>query len=157
MVQAQTEPYNGSFIDYFSPMTSVTGLLKSLLPLYDWRDEPSIIVKNVKRDEIIEYLKQNYEFIDPATIKVFLFDNPFLIDILLEAIGKIDSLFGVGAKKVLELFTDSEEGFEELFIVIKTDFPVPEARRRFNNLIDAWFLDVIDKTQGLLNITTETR
>lgn len=154
MIQARIEPYGRTFVNYSGTITSVTDLFKKYLrPLYDWSDEPSIIVK---QNETIEYLKQDYELIDPPAIKAFLLGNAFLIDFLLEAIGKIDGLFGFGTRKVLELVIDPDENFEELFIVIKSNYSAEEARTLLNSLMDEWFLDVIDRTRGLLNITEET-
>lgn len=55
----------------------------------------------------------------------------------------------------LELHHDPEEGWDELFIVIRSPYPPAEAVRRENQLAAEWFLDRIKDTRGKLNIIEE--
>lgn len=78
-----------------------------------------------------------------------------MIDILFETQTQIISIFGRDIELHLELHRDYEEDFEELFVVIKSSFPPAVARRMMDTLDEAWFLDILDKTQGKLCITEE--
>jgi hypothetical protein len=151
MVRTQIEPAFFNGLDYSSIWESLA-FLRGLFPSF-LVEETSIILK---REKDIEYLSQIYDFSDPHEIKGFLLRNHFLIDLVLEANEKISEFFGTDIKKALEITTDPDENFEELFIVIKSNYSAEKARTLLNSLMDEWFLDVIDRTRGLLNITEET-
>jgi hypothetical protein len=55
----------------------------------------------------------------------------------------------------LELHRDPEEGWDELFIVIKSEYGAEEAIRLENRLAEEWFLDRMKDTKGKLNIVEE--
>lgn len=105
--------------------------------------------------EDIKLLKQVYVFNEIKEIEGYLRNNKFLIDILFETQPQIISIFGRDIELHLELHRDYEEDFEELFVVIKSSFPPAVARRMMDTLDEAWFLDILDKTQGKLCITEE--
>lgn len=108
---------------------------------------PRSAVKELYPFEIIENQREE--------IKSFLRKNLYLVPILKEARGRILSVFGEGTKVFLELHLDPQEDFEELFVVIKSHYDAREAQRRLNLLGHEWFLKILEKTRGKLNITEE--
>lgn len=108
---------------------------------------PRSVIKELYPFEIIENQQEE--------IKSFLRKNLYLVPILKEARGRISAVFGEGTKVCLELHLDPQEDFEELFVVIKSGYDCNEARRRLDTLCREWFLKVLDKTRGKLNITEE--
>jgi len=85
----------------------------------------------------------------------FLARHDYLFPILKEAEEEIAAVFREGARLCLELHHDLEEGWDELFIVIKSEYNVEEALRLENRLAEEWFLDRMKDTKGRLNITGE--
>ena len=90
-----------------------------------------------------------------TAIVSFIVEHSFLLSLLLEAYKHIYHIFGRGVKLQLELNRDPEENFDELFIVIKSPYSPEEAQERLNKLDQVWFLNMLDKVQGKLNITEE--
>ena len=121
----------------------------------DYRMKESIeisVVLQVQR--AIGKLEELYIFDNPKEIKNFLLTNSYLIDILFEAPAHIERIFGM-ALFHLELHHDPEEGWDELFIVIRSLYKAEEAIVLENRLAEEWFLDRMKETNGKLNITEE--
>jgi hypothetical protein len=55
----------------------------------------------------------------------------------------------------LELYSDPEEEWDELFIVIKSPYSAEEAIELEKKLFDEWFVNIIDKVNNRLNFTEE--
>jgi len=104
-------------------------------------------------EEMIKELESFYFLENRQDVEIFLGFNLFLMEILMDAPCQIVRIFGESVKLYLQLFIDPEEDFEEIFIVIKNSFSPDEAIKRLNKLDDEWFLGIMDKTQGKLNIT----
>jgi hypothetical protein len=103
-------------------------------------------------------LYQFYKFPEgeeKTAIVSFIVEHSFLLSLLLEAYKHIYRIFGRGVKLQLELNRDPEENFDELFIVIKSSYSAEEAQERLNKLDQVWFLNILNKVQGKLNITEE--
>lgn len=103
---------------------------------------------------LIGELEKLYIVDNPKEIKNFLLTNDHLIDILFEAPDHIYRIFGQ-VPIYLELHHDPEEGWDELFIVIKSTYSAEEAVKLENRLAEEWFLNRIKDTKGKLNITEE--
>jgi len=88
-------------------------------------------------------------------IRVFLEEHEYLSPILGEAKGKIASVFGEDVHLCLELHNDPEEVWNELFIVIRSEYNAAEALRLENKLAEEWFLDRMEDIKGRLNIVEE--
>ncbi len=99
-------------------------------------------------------LENLYIFDNPKEIKNFLLTNDYLIEILFEAPCYIYRIFGQ-VPIHLELHHDPEEGWDELFVVIKSTYSPEEAISLENRLAEEWFLDKMKATQGRLNIIEE--
>jgi hypothetical protein len=109
----------------------------------------------LERKDILDELKGAYEFSNIEEIRNFILQNSYLVDILKEAPENIYRIFGKSIKLILELHSDPEEDFEELFVVIKSPYAPQKARELMNELDRTWFLNIMDKTQGKLCITEE--
>jgi len=110
----------------------------------------------------VESLLQNYVFKDePEQIEIihFIFKNWYLMPILEECPAQSSALFGKNTNLVLELFNDPEDETDttELFIVIRSDLNLDESLIKFDQLLAGWFNTVQHKTQGVLNITIESK
>jgi hypothetical protein len=95
----------------------------------------------------------DYIFVDKEKILDFLFANSDLIPILLEAPKYIYEIFGQNVPIYLELYSDPEEEWDELFIVIKSPYSAEEAIELEKKLFDEWFVNIIDKVNNRLNFT----
>ena len=104
--------------------------------------------------DLISYLEKEYIFENPEEIKRFLVNNEDLIEILFSATDHIREIFG-NVPLYLELHHDPEEGWDELFIVIKTNYPAEKAVELESKLFENWFVKVLDKVKGRLNFTEE--
>lgn len=104
--------------------------------------------------EAFRELENLYIFENSKEIKNFLLTNDYLIEILFEAPEHIYRIFGQVPVR-LELHRDPEEGWDELFIVIKSSYSAEEAFKLENRLAEEWFLNRIKDTRGRLNITEE--
>ena len=102
----------------------------------------------------IENLETIYFFENYNDIMQFLRSNLDLVPLLIEAPNHIHNIFG-DAPIYLELHSDPEENWDELFIVIKTTLPAEEAVKREMQLFDLWFSNVIQKVGNRLNYTEE--
>ena len=70
---------------------------------------------------------------------------------LLQALRReVDARFDPQTPVLLELATDPEEGDTTLFARIRTTWPIDEAMRRLDDLVDAWWLDHLPRARGLL-------
>ncbi len=113
--------------------------------------------EDYERDFIIEAidgLKQKYSFINHDKVTRFLSANIDLIDILIDASQYIYSVFG-NVPIYLELHCDPEEEWDELFIVIKTNYSPEKAVELENKFFDEWFVKVMSKVSGRLNFAEE--
>jgi hypothetical protein len=104
--------------------------------------------------QLIDILEKRYIFENTQEIISFLLLNKDLLNVLLEAPYYIERVFG-RVPLYLELHSDPEENWDELFIVIKTTLPAEEAVKREVQLFDLWFSNVIQKVGNRLNYTEE--
>jgi len=106
------------------------------------------------RSNMIDYIENIYIFKNSKEIKMFLISNYDLIQILLDAQKHIYKVFGQ-VPIYLELYHDPEEEWDELFILIKTQYSPEEAVNLENQLFEEWFASILDKVSGRLNFTEE--
>jgi len=106
------------------------------------------------RSNMIDYIENIYIFKNSKEIKMFLISNYDLIQILLDAQKHIYKVFGQ-VPIYLELYHDPEEEWDELFILIKTQYSPEEAVNLENQLFEEWFASILDKVSGKLNFTEE--
>jgi len=97
----------------------------------------------------VEKLENIFEFKNPDDIKNFLSQNKKLIKILLDSAQKINSILGYKSHLQLEYCIDPEEGWDELFIIIKSSLPNKDIIKLEKELFYKWFIYVMDKTINL--------
>ena len=117
--------------------------------------QPQVSITGLDIQILIGELENLYIFENPREIKKFILNNEYLIDILFEAPLHIYRIFE-HVPTFLELHHDPEEDWDELFIVIRSSYLTDEAIRRENQLVEEWFLERMDDTQGRLNIVEES-
>jgi hypothetical protein len=104
--------------------------------------------------EIINSLSDKYNIKNPQEIKKFLLSNRDLMEILIFGYKHIRRIFG-DVPIYLELHRDPEENWDELFIVIRSNYSPRKASELKNKLFDEWFIYIIDKVATRLNFTEE--
>lgn len=109
----------------------------------------------LERKDILDELKEIYEFSNIKEIRNFIMQNYDLVDILKEAPEHIYRIFGKDIKLILELHSDPEEDWDELFIVIKSSYSPQEAVEHERKLFNDWFVYIMDKLDNKLNFTEE--
>ena len=112
---------------------------------------------SLKKEKVFGELEGMYEIPTGRREEIgkFLEKHEHLFPILKEAEEQIASIFGENVKLCLELRHDPEEGWNELFIVIKSGCSAEEAIELESKLAEEWFLDKMKDTKGRLNITEE--
>lgn len=120
-------------------------------------NDVTILLPMAEKEPMDEFasLYHLYEIEKESEVIHFVRENPFLLSILEDAPNQIYRIFGKDVKLCLELHHDPEEGWDELFIIIKSSYSTSEAIKRKNQLVKEWFLGVMKFTQGKLNITEE--
>jgi hypothetical protein len=110
----------------------------------------------LEQDRLVEQLTKLYTFDDDALVTNFLRENPFLLNLLIDAHEKIQGYFGSDVQVTLEVFTDPEaEDSQQLFALIHTDLSLEEEENRLEKLYDEWWLDTLTATRCKLVITVE--
>jgi len=109
----------------------------------------------LERKDILDELKGDYEFSNIEEIRNFIMQNNYLVNILNEAPENIYRIFGSGIKLILELQSDPEEEWDELFIVIKSPYTAEKAVALEKKLFDEWFIHIMNKVNNKLNFTEE--
>ena len=92
---------------------------------------------------------------DVEKIRDFIENHEHLIPILNEAKEHIISVFGDCVRIFLELYYDIEEGWEQIFIIIKSPYDSKKAVELEIGLIREWFVHKIRDTNGDLGISEE--
>ena len=91
---------------------------------------------------------------DPEAVEAFLVRYPFLIPVLTEALGPLESAFGPETPFVVALERDPEvAGWEELRVDVETPLAAAEADRRLEAFDTAWWLAHLPEAQGKLFFT----
>lgn len=106
-------------------------------------------------DNILDNLSKFYEFSNKDDVIKFVSQDEDLFYILISAPKYIYEIFGTDIKLILELFTDIEEGWDELFIIIKSSYPFETTDEFEKKLFDEWFINIMDKVGNKLNFITE--
>ena len=105
-------------------------------------------------DEIISMYEIS-ENDDVEKIKDFIENHEHLIPILNEAKEHIISVFGDCVRIFLELYYDIEEGWEQLFVVIKSPYDSDKALELKLRLIREWLIHTVSEAREYLAISEE--
>jgi hypothetical protein len=115
-------------------------------------------IKSVDIESSIDEIISMYEVSendDVEKIRDFIENHDHLIPILNEAKEHIISVFGDCVRIFLELYYDIEEGWEQLFVVIKSPYDPKKAVELEIRLLRKWFVHRIKDTNGDLGISEE--
>jgi len=116
-------------------------------------------LKFTETDSIIDKIISMYEISendDVEKIRDFIENHEHLIPILNEAKEHIISVFGDCIRIFLELYYDIEEGWEQLFVVIKSPYDSKKAVELKIKLLRGWFVNKTIDTKGNLGISEES-
>jgi hypothetical protein len=100
-----------------------------------------------------QYLNEleGYILSKPSVVDNFLQAHQELVSLLTEAYQELRKYFSSEDLK-LELVSDPEiGGDQQLFVYIFTALSVTDALKQFNEFDERWWLDKIDRANGLLN------
>jgi len=115
-------------------------------------------LKFTETDSIIDKIISMYEISendDVEKIRDFIENHEHLIPILNEAKEHIISVFGDCIRIFLELYYDIEEGWEQLFVVIKSPYDSDKALELKLRLIREWLIHTVDEAREYLAISEE--
>jgi hypothetical protein len=104
-----------------------------------------------------QWLEQIFAFSDSDEIWRFLLTYEWLSRALLEAHGQILRVFAENAENnivdlSLEYSVDPEEGYEELFVIIRTNLSVAESLARLEKFDEEWWLEVDAEVRSLVGV-----
>ncbi|MFQ5857433.1 MAG: hypothetical protein ACE5LU_17645 [Anaerolineae bacterium] len=106
----------------------------------------------------LDDLEDLYSVRDAATVWQFLLAHLHLVEVLLEAYPHLEKHFGPDPEVTLEVVNDPEAVTrKQVFAYIVTSFPPAKALTRLDKLDEEWFLDQLDRVDGLLNFNLESR
>jgi hypothetical protein len=115
-------------------------------------------LKSVEIVSLIDEIIGMYEISendDVEKIREFIENHDHIIPILKEAKEHIIPVFGDCVRIILELFYDIEEGWEQLFIIIKSPYDSKKAIELKIKLLRGWFVHRIADTNMDLGISEE--
>jgi len=107
--------------------------------------------------DYVSSLFQLYSFINPEQEIISFILEHELLAVLLEASWEIRRVFGNDIVLDLELHHDSEEDFEGLFIIIKTNLSSEDSLNLLHKLDEEWWLHADDDISNILEIMVRPR
>jgi hypothetical protein len=100
-------------------------------------------------------LEQWYLFRQRDEVIGFLKAHRFLVPLLLEVYDKIAEYFGPSPEVVLEVVSDPEAEYHELFALVKTSLSPSAALACLERFDQEWWLDASERAQCMLNVDVE--
>jgi len=107
--------------------------------------------RSPRTSQLLIKLSRMYALSKYSKLFRFFDENQYLIPVVIEAHRELKKRFP-SEKLLLEVVSDPEAGgCDELFAYILTSLPVEDALQRLNDLDEQWFLNELDRTNGLFN------
>ena len=108
-------------------------------------------------EDMLESIKNCYEWRDQETVVHFLEDNPRLLQLLCEAPEVVRSIFGDDARMALEFMDCSNVPGEvdQLHLLVHTPAGIEEMGEMFYTFDHTWWNECRKQVQGKLNILPE--
>ena len=104
----------------------------------------------------IQVLSELYVLRDYTEVAQFVRQHPQLISPLLEAVERIDQLFGASTMTKLDIVRDPESHNQgELYAFIQTNLAVDEALKRLRRFDEGWWLTALPYTECMLTFSLE--
>ncbi len=104
----------------------------------------------------LELIEGRYRLRQRVEVTAFMRSHPHLIDLLLEAAPILEAHFP-DAQLFLELVSNPESAEQRLLVSAATAKPVEQALTTLHQFDTDWWLDNMDRGQGLVCIDTESR
>lgn len=103
----------------------------------------------------MQTISSAYSFRNPRKVWTFLEENPFLVELLMEAPTYITKYFP-GSQVYLEVEAEPESmDDQQLVAAIATSGSANEAYKKLKQLDEDWWLDALDRAHMKLCITVE--
>jgi hypothetical protein len=139
------------------PETSIGNYTEAVLPSSDESfrqltsklQQAEIEESRDRQDNIFDVLSSFYSIGNPATVQRFLTEHRNLRSILFRALPKIVDNFGRNVKAELRLIDDMEDDLQRVRVSILSDNQ--DAREALERFDEAWWLDNVQSTEGLLD------
>ena len=100
-------------------------------------------------------LEQRYLFRRRNEVIGFLKRYRFLVSLLLEVYDRIAEYFGPSPEVVLEVVSDPEAEYRELFALVRTNLSPSAALACLERFDQEWWLDASERAQCMLNVDVE--
>ena len=112
--------------------------------------QPALLV------ELVELIETHFSLRDAdwASLLSYLHQHPPVISVLLEAPKAIRDAFG-DVRPWLDLVTDPDEDWSQLFIVVPTVESALQGLERLRRLDALWFRDAAHRAEFAINVTVE--
>jgi len=107
-------------------------------------------------DEILDNLTEVYEIPNLNEVEKFIAQTPDLNSILEDAPIYIDKIFGEDNNKILEIHSDPEAEWDELFLIIQTPYSPQENIMLEKKLFDSWFVNISNRINNKFNFIAES-
>lgn len=145
----QKEPSGKARLQLLLENTSTLSSFQS-----NWRE--GFFSTALEQEQLVKGVATLYTFKDYVPVANFLRENTFLLDLLIEAWGKIREYFGRDVSVALEVFADPEaKDSRQLVALIRTNLPLQEEVDLLETLYDEWWLDELPTAQCKLHIDVE--
>jgi len=127
----------------FTKVTSASSIrYREMIPVWQQPNLLSLAEQRYvlrRRNEVISFLKR----------------YRFLVSLLLEVYDKITEYFGPSPEVVLEVFSDPEAEYRELFALVRTNLSPSAALACLERFDQEWWLDASERAQCMLNVDVE--
>jgi len=135
-------------------LSLLTALTEPEEPIWTWRQTGE--ATTILTREQIDSLERLYALRKREEVVDFLSDHPFLVPLLQDADGQIETYFGSYSQLILEVVTDPEAVEDrELVLFIQTELPPAEALDSLHRLDRHWWLEASRVSRGKLCIHVE--
>jgi len=113
------------------------------------------IISIWEQSNLLSLVEHLYIFRRKAEVIAFLQSYQFLVPLLLEVYANVSEYFGPSPEVVLEVVSDPEAEYRELFALVRTNLSPTEALARLKRFDQEWWLDTSDRAQCMLNVDVE--
>jgi hypothetical protein len=109
-----------------------------------------------KNEADLKYISENYLFRNKKQVFAFIQENPYLIDLLVDAYQKIQYFFSSCTEVFLQIVGEPESSNDKQLIAwISLSLNPDEAIARLDQFDEEWWLDEMERAQDKLCFTIE--
>jgi len=96
-----------------------------------------------------------YEFRGQPSVREFLANHDFVIEVLCKAHARLVDVFGSRSRPALCVCDDDDEGVRTLFIVVRCPGAAAKAIELLKTFYDDWWLGVDSKIRAIVGVDVE--